>query len=54
MYAEAKALLQGLSLCVSKGMIDIDIEVDSMVFVQILQNKAQVPWSISYEVRAIQ
>ena len=53
MCAEAKALLQGLLGCVNKGTVEIDIEVDSMVLVQILQNNTHVPWTIAYEIRAI-
>lgn len=47
MVAEYRALLQGLKLCVTSGVMSVDIEVDSMVLVQILQQQASTPWSIA-------
>ena len=44
MYAEARALSQGVELCRRQGLVDVDIEMDSMVLSQILQNKAKIPW----------
>lgn len=31
--------------------IDIDIEVDSMILIQILQKKVNIPWAIHYDTR---
>lgn len=33
---------------------NVDIEADSMVLVQVLRGKMEVPWCISYEVRETQ
>lgn len=37
MVAECRALLQGLKLCVTCGVASLDIEVNSIVLVQIMQ-----------------
>ena len=43
MVAECRALLQGLKLCAASGVASVDIEVDSMVLVQIMQQQASIP-----------
>lgn len=53
MMAEARALLQGLKLCVHKGVLQWDVEMDSLVLMQIIQGKAGTPWAITYEIREI-
>ena len=47
MCAEARALLQGLD----KGITLIDMEVDSLILMNIIQRKASTPWAITYEIR---
>lgn len=49
MAAESLALLQGLKLRLSNNFLHIDIEVDSMILLQIIQREVQIPWAISYE-----
>lgn len=38
---------------VEEGYVDVDMEMDSLILLQILQRKVEVPWSIVYEVRAM-
>ena len=49
MVAEARSLHQGLEKCIHTGFHAVDIEVDSLILVQLLCNKAGVPWKIAYE-----
>lgn len=41
--AEEKVLLQGLELCRAKGINEVDIEVDSIILVQVIEKKTGVP-----------
>ena len=52
--AEAKALLQGLHICKTRGMDHIDIEVDSLMLQQIICRRIATPWAIAYEIRQIE
>ena len=49
--AEAKALLRGLERCVAEKLLCIDVEMDSLVLLQILQGIVAVPRMVVYEVR---
>lgn len=51
MVAEAEALLQGLERCVADNLVCIDVEMDSLVLLQILQGIVSVPWMVVYEIR---
>ncbi|KAM7523700.1 hypothetical protein LguiA_013602 [Lonicera macranthoides] len=53
MVAETKALMQGLQLCINQGTLQVELEVNSLVLLQIIQNKVHTPWSIAYEIRNI-
>lgn len=53
MKAEACALLDGLQLCINMGCFQVDIEVDSLVLVQIVMKKIKCPWAIQMEIRRI-
>ena len=50
LHAETLALLTGLRICVQKGVIDVSIQLDSLVLVGILQRRLQCPWHICGEV----
>ena len=52
-YAEARALYQGLFRCYMEGRIRADVEVDSMVLIQILLKNTKVPRVIGYEIRLL-
>lgn len=46
--AEAKALLLGLQRCYNEGVMQVNIEGDSLLLVQILIKKIHPPWRIKY------
>ena len=48
--AEAKALLQGLDICKYNEFNDGDIEVDSLMLVQVIEKKVGAPWATAYEI----
>ena len=51
--AEARALLVGISLCISRGYRRVHVEADSLILVQILKSAIRHPWSIDPEVRRL-
>lgn len=51
MVAEARALLQGISKCWIDGDVQVDVDTDSMILIQILQGKVDIPWILAYEIR---
>ncbi|XP_071933175.1 uncharacterized protein [Coffea arabica] len=51
--AEVKALLFGVNLCISCGYVRVQLEVDSLVLVQVLQRATRYPWSIDTEIRSL-
>lgn len=53
MVAEARALMQGFQRCVANGILDVDVEADSLVLVNILKKEVAVPWAILYELNQI-
>ena len=53
MFAEAKALLQGVQVCIDGGFLNVDLEVDSLILSQIVQKKVEPPWCIMYEIRML-
>lgn len=40
-------------MCWNDGVLQIDIESDSLILIQVLRSQMEVPWSIVYEIRAI-
>lgn len=44
--AEAKAILQGMRMCIDNGFPKIIVESDSMIMVVIINRKSSVPWQI--------
>lgn len=54
MYAEVKALAQGLQFSVTRGYYNVDIEVNSKVLVLMVQKRGSTPWSVLYEMKRIQ
>ncbi|XP_070055486.1 uncharacterized protein [Nicotiana tomentosiformis] len=44
--AEAKAILHGLNLCISRGFWHIIMESDSQLMVNLINNKMKAPWQI--------
>lgn len=36
-----------------RGLVHVDVEVDSQILVQVLNRKVEVPWGVLYEVREI-
>lgn len=53
MFAEAKALLQGMKVWIDRGFLNVDLEVDSLILAQIVQKKVEPPWCIMYEIRML-
>ncbi|XP_027120520.1 uncharacterized protein [Coffea arabica] len=51
--AKAKLLLFGVQQCIQCGFVRLHVEVDSLLVVQILQNKAACPWKIWAEMEKI-
>ncbi|KAM7485010.1 hypothetical protein LguiA_001019 [Lonicera macranthoides] len=51
--AEAKALLQGLQLCRKENIFTVDVEIDSLLFVNIIQEQCKVPWALAYIIREL-
>lgn len=51
MQAEDFALRDGLKLCNSLQLSNVEVESDSKVAVQVLQGFHQVPWQLSYAIR---
>ena len=43
MVAKTKALLQWLQLCWNQGISQVDVDLDSMVLLQIIQMQIQAP-----------
>ena len=50
MQAEARALLFGVRLCLQRGFDSFEVELDSLVLVQVLNRTSRCPWSIYKEV----
>ncbi|OIT07102.1 hypothetical protein A4A49_24098 [Nicotiana attenuata] len=44
--AEAMAILQGLCICIDRGFLKIIVESDSLMLVNIINNKVRPPWQI--------
>lgn len=44
MIAEVRALLQ---MCINEGILQVDIESDSMILVKVLKNEISTPWACS-------
>lgn len=40
-------------ILVKDGYVTVNIEVDSLVLVDIFKKEVEIPWSIVYEIRAI-
>ncbi|XP_027122034.2 uncharacterized protein [Coffea arabica] len=54
LQAELKALLFGVRLGVSRGLVRLHLESDSMVLVRIIQGKVRCPWRLQKELRELQ
>lgn len=52
-WAEAKAVLDGLLIVQSKSLTHVWIEVDSVLVAQMIQGKCAVPWNVQYLLRQI-
>ena len=44
--------MQGVRRCVHVGILRVDVEADSSIFIQILQGEVS-PWAVEYEVRQL-
>ncbi|KAM7506402.1 hypothetical protein LguiA_016855 [Lonicera macranthoides] len=53
MVAETRALLQGLDRCYADNVCGLDVEVDSLILLQILEKKIPIPWGVIYEARRL-
>lgn len=52
-YAEAKALLQGISICIDQNINLTEIECDSLLIVNCVKQTVQCLWGIVYLIRQI-
>lgn len=53
MVAEVKAILLGVQKCKEVGILNLDIETDSLSLANILCRRVEVPWMVIYDVRKI-
>lgn len=53
-WAEAKAIMDGLQFVKRKSISKLWLELDSQLHVNILQGNCVVPWNISYIIKEIQ
>ncbi|KAM7461730.1 hypothetical protein LguiA_029851 [Lonicera macranthoides] len=53
MVAETRALLMGIRKCVWEGWSNIEVEVDSLILVQVVKQQIRVPWCIHFELKEI-
>ncbi|OIS99333.1 putative ribonuclease h protein [Nicotiana attenuata] len=46
--AEAKAMLQGIKMCIASRYSNVIVEADSQLIVDMINNKMKVPWHIQH------
>ena len=54
LQAETKSLLYGVQQCLLRGVSRVQVEVDSLLLVNVLPGKSRCPWLIHSDVEAIQ
>ena len=53
LQAETKSLLYGVQQCLLRGVSRVQVEVDSLLLVNVLPGKSRCPWLIRFDVEAI-
>lgn len=54
LYAETRAMLEGIRVCEELGIVNLTIERDAQLLVDMLLNKSQVAWEVVLIIKRIQ